>query len=134
MKCLKKYIMDISRQFTRWNYREIRISWNALKEIFHSVSSPLQKIMEIRAPNYYNEKTRDFKWKKMPDEVDASFSGKSSDSVVSVVSRVHQTSNTLIYLTLKFSCGSSLPYMVCLYLWLTGRKCIQNKKLTAESG
>ena len=32
----------------------------------------------------------------MPDEVDASFSGKSSDSVVSVVSRVHQTSNTLI--------------------------------------
>ena len=30
-----------------------------------------------------------------------------------------------IYLA-KFFCGSSLPYMVCLYIWLTGRKRIQN--------
>ena len=56
----------------------------------------------------------------------ASFSGKSFDSVVSVVSRVHQALNTLIQLALKFSSGSSLPYMVCLYLWLTGKKFIQN--------
>ena len=40
MKYFKKYIMNISRQFTRWNYREIRIWWNALKEIFYSVSLP----------------------------------------------------------------------------------------------
>ena len=26
----------------------------------------------------------------------------------------------------RFSCGSTLTYMVCLYLWLTGRKHIQN--------
>ena len=39
MKCLKKYILKLSR-LTQWNYREIRISWNSLKEIFHSVSSP----------------------------------------------------------------------------------------------
>ena len=26
--------------------------------------------MEIRPSNYYNEKTRDFKRKKLPDEVD----------------------------------------------------------------
>ena len=25
--------------------------------------------MQIRVSNYYIEKTRDFKWKKMPDEV-----------------------------------------------------------------
>ena len=28
--------------------------------------------------------------------------------------------------TYLFSCGSSLRYMVCLHLWLAGRKCIQN--------
>ena len=27
---------------TQWNYRETRISWNALKETFHSVSSPIE--------------------------------------------------------------------------------------------
>ena len=27
---------------TQWNYREIRISWNVLKETFHSVSSPIE--------------------------------------------------------------------------------------------
>ena len=43
MKCFKKYIMNISRKFTQWDYREIRISWNALKEIFHSVFSLLGK-------------------------------------------------------------------------------------------
>ena len=26
--------------------------------------------MQIRVSNYYNEKTRDFKWNKMPDEVE----------------------------------------------------------------
>ena len=26
--------------FTQWNCRKIRISWNALKEIFHGVFSP----------------------------------------------------------------------------------------------
>ena len=39
---------------------------------------------------------------------------KSFDSVVSLVLRVHQVLNTLIYLVLKFSYGLYLPYMVCL--------------------
>ena len=39
MKGFKKYVMNIYWSFTKWNYHEIRISWNALKEIFHSVSS-----------------------------------------------------------------------------------------------
>ena len=55
-----------------------------------------------------------------------SFARKSFDSVVMVVSRVRQALNTLIWPVLKFSCGSSLPYMVCLYLWLTERKFIRN--------
>ena len=45
---------------------------------------------------------------------------------VMVVSRVHQALNTLIQLSLKFSCGLLLLYMVYLYLWLTGRKRILN--------
>ena len=57
------------------------------------------QIMQIYVSNYYNKKSRDFKWKKMLDEVEkASFSGKSFDSVVSVVSRVHQALNTLFSL------------------------------------
>ena len=30
--------------------------------------------------------------------------------------------STLIKLVLKLSCGSSLPYMVCLFLCFTGRR------------
>ena len=41
LKGFKMYIMNIYRSFTKWNYHEIRISWNALKELFHSVSSSL---------------------------------------------------------------------------------------------
>ena len=37
MKGFKKYIKNIYRWFTQWNYREIRISWNALKEIFQCI-------------------------------------------------------------------------------------------------
>lgn len=33
--------------------------------------------------------------------------------------------STLIWLVLKLSCGSSLPYTVCLFLWFTGRRRIQ---------
>ena len=55
--------------------------------------------MQICVSNYYSEKSGDFKWKKMPDEVEsASFSGKLFDSVVSVVLRVHQALNTLFSL------------------------------------
>ena len=48
------------------------------------------------------------------------------DFIVWIASRVHQSLNTLTKLALKFSAGLSLPYMVCLYLWLTARKRIQN--------
>ena len=57
------------------------------------------QIIQIWVSNYNNKKSQDFKWTKMPDEVEsASFSGKSFDSVVSVVSRVHQALNTLFSL------------------------------------
>ena len=57
------------------------------------------QIMKTCVSNYYNKKSRDFKWKKMPNEVEsANFSGKSFDSVVSVVSRVYQALNTLFSL------------------------------------
>ena len=36
----KVYDEHFSVVYTMKNYREIRISWSSLKEIFHSVSSP----------------------------------------------------------------------------------------------
>ena len=44
MKCFKKYMMNISQWFTQWKYREIPISRTALKEIFHSISSPYNNL------------------------------------------------------------------------------------------
>ena len=42
MKGFKKYTWIFLGSETQWNYRERRISWNALKETFHSVSSPIE--------------------------------------------------------------------------------------------
>ena len=39
-KSQKVYDEHFSVVYTMKNYREIRISWSSLKEIFHSVSSP----------------------------------------------------------------------------------------------
>ena len=45
-----------------------------------------------------------------------SFVSMSFDSVVLVVSRVHQALNTLIWLAIMFCCGSSLPYMLFIFM------------------
>ena len=78
--------------------------------------------MQIRVSNYYNEKTQDFQSKKILDEVEVlalqvTHLIQFIDSVVRVVSRIHQSLNTLIYFAFL-----SLSYVVCLYLWLIGRK------------
>ena len=100
--------------------------------------------MQIHVSNYYNEKTRFLIKEAAGWGGSATFASKPFDSVVMVVLRVHQTLTAVIQLALKFSCDLPLSYMVCLYLWLTGKKCIQNavkhlmwgffvNQLTAES-